>query len=310
VARALELQGLSKSFAGARALDDVSFSIEAGEVMALVGENGAGKSTLVRIVTGAHAPDAGRVVVAGTEMPRADPLLSRSLGIAPIYQQPALFPDLSVAENLALGLERGGSWRRIDWRARRKAARELLDRVGAEIDIDAPAGTLRMAEQQLVEIARAVGSKARVLLMDEPTAALSDREADRLFARIRELKTEGVAILYISHRLDELAGIADRVTVLRDGKVVATKAMADTGTAELIRLMVGREVSAVFPKRPVPIGGEVLSAKGIGNFARGVRDVASTCAPGRSWGCAVSWARAAPSCAASFSGSTPRTRAC
>jgi rhamnose transport system ATP-binding protein len=145
--------------------------------------------------------------------------------------------------------------------------------VGAEIDIDAPAGTLRMAEQQLVEIARAVGSKARVLLMDEPTAALSDREADRLFARIRELKTEGVAILYISHRLDELAGIADRVTVLRDGKVVATKAMADTGTAELIRLMVGREVSAVFPKRPVPIGGEVLSAKGIGNFACGVRDV-------------------------------------
>jgi len=241
--------------------------------MALVGENGAGKSTLVRIVTGAHAPDTGRVSVAGQTVSRADPLLARALGIAPIYQQPALFPDLTVAENMAMGLEPGGAWRRIDWPARRARARELLSRVGAAIDIDAPASSLRMAEQQLVEIARAMGAKARVLLMDEPTAALSDREALRLFELVDDLRVGGVAILYISHRLEELHRVADRVTVLRDGKVVATRPMAGTDRAELIRLMVGREVSAIFPKRPVPIGGVALSARGLGNRATGVRDV-------------------------------------
>jgi rhamnose transport system ATP-binding protein len=269
----LELQGLSKSFGGLRALDDVSLSLEAGEVMALVGENGAGKSTLVRIITGAHAPDAGRVSVAGQTISRADPLLARSLGIAPIYQQPALFPDLTVAENMAMGLEPGGAWRRIDWPARRARARELLARVGASIDIDAPASTLRMAEQQLVEIARAMGAKARVLLMDEPTAALSDREAERLFELIAELRASGVAVLYISHRLEELHRVADRVTVLRDGKLVATRPMADTDRAELIRLMVGREVSAIFPKREVEMGAVALCARSLGHCATGVRDV-------------------------------------
>ncbi len=206
----------------------VCLDLRAGEVHALVGENGAGKSTLVKVITGAHAPDSGRLLVDGRIVDRADPLLARSLGIAPIYQQPALFPDLTVAENLAMGLEPQGAWRRIDWRERRRRAKDLLSRVGAALDLDARAGSLRMAEQQLVEIARAIGTGARVLLMDEPTAALSDREAERLFGLIGELKSARVGILYISHRLPELTRIADRVTVLRDGSVVETRAMAET----------------------------------------------------------------------------------
>ena len=273
VADLLDVDHVSKSFAGVPALRDVSLTLRAGEVHALVGENGAGKSTLVKIITGAHAPDSGRLVLDGQVVDRADPLLSRSLGIAPIYQQPALFPDLTVAENMAMGLEPPGAWRRIDWRERRRRAKELLARVGAALDLDARAGSLRMAEQQLVEIARAIGTGARVLLMDEPTAALSDREAERLFGLIGELKSARVGVLYISHRLSELLRIADRVTVLRDGCVVETRAMAETREADLIRLMVGREIAAVFPKRPVRIGPVALSVHGLGCRASGVRDV-------------------------------------
>ncbi len=199
----LSLSGVSKSFAGVRALKDVSLDLRPGEVHALVGENGAGKSTLVRIVTGAHQPDEGTVEVSGRRLERADPLLARALGIAPIYQLPALFPDLSVTENLAFGLEPAGAWRRIDWRGRRRRAEALLARVGARIDPDASAGGLRMAEQQAVEIARALGANARILLMDEPTAALAEAEAERLFELIGELRGQGVGIVYISHRLGD-----------------------------------------------------------------------------------------------------------
>jgi rhamnose transport system ATP-binding protein len=268
----LRLTAVSKSFAGVRALGDVSFELRPGEVHALVGENGAGKSTLIRVVTGAHRPDTGTVEIAGKPLARADPLLARELGIAPIYQQPALFPDLTVAENLALGQEGGGAWRRIDWRTRRARAVEMLARVGARIDPEAHAGSLRMAEQQLVEIARAVGARARVLLMDEPTAALAEPEAERLLELVRELRTAGVGIVYISHRLGEVARIADRVTVLRDGAVVATRPLAETTEGELIRLMVGRELTAVFPKREVPRGDVVLEARGLGSTSAGVKD--------------------------------------
>jgi rhamnose transport system ATP-binding protein len=267
----LRLTAVSKSFAGVRALKDVSFDLRPGEVHALVGENGAGKSTLIRVITGAHRPDSGSVEIGGTLLPRADPLLARELGIAPIYQQPALFPDLTVAENLALGQEPGGSWRRVDWRARRRRAVEMLARVGARIDPDALAGSLRMAEQQLVEIARALGARARVLLMDEPTAALAEPEVARLLELVRELQAAGVGIVYISHRLGEVARIADRVTVLRDGAVVATRPAAEVGQGELIRLMVGRELAAVFPKREVERGEVVLEARGLGSSSAGVR---------------------------------------
>ncbi|HEY8149407.1 MAG TPA: sugar ABC transporter ATP-binding protein [Vicinamibacteria bacterium] len=269
----LALRGVTKSFGAVRALRGVDFDVRAGEVHALVGENGAGKSTLVKIITGAHAPDTGTVTIAGHALDRADPLLARRLGVAPIYQQPTLFPELTVAENLSFGLETGGAWRRIDWRERRRRATALLARVGASVDPDADAGSLRMAEQQLVEIARALGAQARVIIMDEPTAALAETEAERLLALVAELRASGVAIVYISHRLPEVLRMADRVTVLRDGAAVETRPAAGLTQADLIRAMVGRDLDAVFPKRELALGDVVLSARGLSCRMGGVRDV-------------------------------------
>jgi rhamnose transport system ATP-binding protein len=269
----LRLRDVSKAFGGVRALRGVSFDLDAGEIHALVGENGAGKSTLVRILTGAVRADSGTIEIDGRALEHMDPVVMRALGVAPIYQQPALLPDLTVAENLAFGLERGGAWRRIDWKGRRQRAGELLARVGADISVDMPARALRMAEQQLVEIARALGTNARILLMDEPTSALTDREAARLFGLMRELRAQGVGLVYISHRLEEVAALADRVSVLRDGELVATRPMADVDRNEVIRLMVGREIQAIFPKRAVPIGDVALEAAGVSCRAAGVHGV-------------------------------------
>jgi rhamnose transport system ATP-binding protein len=269
----LRLRDVSKAFGGVRALRGVSFDLDAGEIHALVGENGAGKSTLVRILTGAVRADSGTIEIDGRALEHTDPVVMRALGVAPIYQQPALLPDLTVAENLAFGLERGGAWRRIDWKRRRQRAAELLARVGADISVDMPARALRMAEQQLVEIARALGANARILLMDEPTSALTDREAARLFGLMRELRAQGVGLVYISHRLEEVAALAGRVSVLRDGELVATRPMADVDRNELIRLMVGREIQAIFPKRAVPIGDVALEAAGVSCRAAGVHGV-------------------------------------
>jgi rhamnose transport system ATP-binding protein len=267
----LKLAGVGKSFGAVQALRGIDLELLPGEVHALVGENGAGKSTLIKIVTGAHAPDSGTLEIGGEAVTRADPVRARRLGVAPIYQQPALFPDLSVAENLAFGLEPPGAWRRIDWTQRRVRAQALLARVGAAIDPDAEAGSLRMAEQQLVEIAKALAADARVLLMDEPTAALAETEAERLFELIGELRAQGKAILYVSHRLPEVLRIADRVTVLRDGARVETRPAAGLTQPELIRLMVGRELDAVFPKRDVRKGALALEARALSSQAGGVR---------------------------------------
>jgi rhamnose transport system ATP-binding protein len=272
----LTLTGIGKSFGGVRALDGVSFAVRSGEVHALVGENGAGKSTLVKVATGAHAPDTGEVAVQGRVVGPLDPLAARRLGISAIYQQPALLPDLTVAENVALGYEGAGLWRRVDWRTRRVRTRELLDRVGARIDPDAVVNRLRMPEQQLVEIARALGTEARVLIMDEPTASLSSRETTHLFAVIRELRARGVGIVYVSHRLEELYELADRVTVLRDGKLVACCPLAEVDRAGLIRLMVGRELSSVFPERHGERGEPVLEAHRLACRASGLRDASLT----------------------------------
>jgi rhamnose transport system ATP-binding protein len=269
----LAVSGVAKAFAGVQALRGVSFDLFPGEVHALVGENGAGKSTLIKVITGAHRPDAGTLELEGRRLEHNSPLLSRSRGIAAIYQQPALFPDLSVAENMALGFESGGSWRIIDWRGRRARAKELLDRIGARIDPDAPVSALTMPEQQMVEIAKSLGGRAKVLIMDEPTAALPEHEVANLFRVVRELKGQGVGIIYISHRLDELYALADRVTVLRDGQTVATRPMKDVERPELIRLMVGREISAIFPKRDVPQGDVLLETRNLGCRASGVRGV-------------------------------------
>ncbi|HEX5242991.1 MAG TPA: ATP-binding cassette domain-containing protein, partial [Tepidisphaeraceae bacterium] len=221
----LELHSISKSFAGVRALSNVGFDLRAGEVHALIGENGAGKSTLIKIVTGAHAPDVGTIAFQGKTIEKMDPNLSRALGIAAIYQQPALFPELTVAENIALRLERGRAWRILRWKERKQNAAALLARVGANISPDARVRSLTMPQQQLVEIAAAIGSNAKVLILDEPTASLSDREVENLFCVINELRGRGVGMIYISHRLEELARVADRVTVLRDGHRIATRDM-------------------------------------------------------------------------------------
>jgi rhamnose transport system ATP-binding protein len=268
----LEAVHLTKSYAGVHALRDASFELRAGEVHALIGENGAGKSTLVKIVTGAVEKDGGELRLEGRPLSHNSPRVARGLGIAAIYQQPALFPDLTVAENIALGLERSAAWRRVDWRGRRRRARELLDRVGARIDPDRDAGGLSMPEQQLVEIARALGATARVLILDEPTASLSEEDTQNLFSVIRSLRAQGVGLVYISHRLEELPGIADRVTVLRDGRTIDTRPMSGVSRGELIQLMVGRELSAVFPKKEVEIGDVVLEVRGLSSTTAGVRD--------------------------------------
>ena len=269
----LQVTGIAKAYAGVRALAGVSLEVRAGEVHALVGENGAGKSTLIRILTGAVQPDDGRMSFDGREVRHNDPRAARALGIAAIYQQPALFPTLTVEENIALALETGGSWRKVDWRARRRNATRLLAQTGADLDPRALAGSLSAPQQQMVEIARAMGAHARLLILDEPTAALNEREVETLFAAINGMRAGGVGVIYITHRLEELFVIADRVTVLRDGAVIATREIGEVDQTELIRMMVGRELTDVFPKRVVPIGAVALEAKALGCRAAGLHDV-------------------------------------
>jgi rhamnose transport system ATP-binding protein len=269
----LEVADITKSYAGVQALRSASFELRAGEVHALIGENGAGKSTLIKIITGAVQADSGEIRLRGEPIAQNSPRAAKALGVAAIYQQPALFPELSVAENIAIGLEQAKAGRRIDWRERRRRALDLLAEVGAKIDPDAEAGELTMPEQQLVEIARALGADAGVLILDEPTASLSEEDTQNLFRVIRELRARGVGMIYISHRLEELPVIADRVTVLRDGCTIGTRAMAEVDRQQLIQLMVGRELSAVFPKRTVELGEVVLELRHLGCAGTGVNDV-------------------------------------
>ncbi len=269
----LSAVNITKSYAGVHALRSATFELKSGEVHALVGENGAGKSTLIKVFTGAVIHDGGDISLNGERVLENSPALSKSRGIAAIYQQPALFPELTVAENIALGQERSGSLSIVDWKGRRRIARELLDRVGARIDTETTAGELSMPQQQLVEIARALGSNAKVLIFDEPTASLSEEDTQNLFRVIRELRAEGVGMIYISHRLEELPAIADRVTVLRDGLTIETREMADVSSEQLIRLMVGRDLSAVFPKREVELGDSIFELRNFGSRSAGIRNI-------------------------------------
>ena len=269
----LEANSITKSFAGVRALKNVSFELREGEVHALIGENGAGKSTLIKIITGAIQPDSGSIQVRGRTIDHNEPSLARSLGIAAIYQQPALFPHLTVAENIALTLERGGMWRKVNWKQRNRRAQELIERIGASIHPQRLASSLSMPEQQIVEIVKAIGADANILIMDEPTASLTDREVSSLFKIIALLRGHGAGIIYISHRLDEVATIADRVTVLRDGETIATRCKDQVSQSELIGMMVGREISAVFPKRAVPLGSTAVELRGLHNSSAGLRDI-------------------------------------
>ena len=269
----LKAENVTKSYAGVKALRTASFELKAGEVHALIGENGAGKSTFIKIVTGAVTADSGVLIIGGKEVAENSPTYAKSLGVSAIYQQPALFPELSVAENIAFGQEKKGIFGIVDWKSRKKRAQELLAEVGAKIDADAEAGSLSMPQQQLVEIARALGANAKILILDEPTASLSEEDANNLFRVIRELKNRGVGMIYISHRLEELPQIADRVTILRDGETIETREMAQVSRDELIKLMVGRELSQVFPKKEVKLGGKILELKNLGYRKAGVKNI-------------------------------------
>ncbi len=245
----LAMRGVSKSYPGVQALDQVDFDVRAGEVHALVGENGAGKSTFVKILAGAVNADAGTITVNGKPVTIQSPRQAEALGIAVIYQEFNLVPYLSVAENIMLGREpmRGIA---VDWKALRARAAEVLATLGVELPLTAEIRRLSVAQQQMVEIAKALSTKARVIFMDEPSAALTENEVAKLFDVIRTLKRNGVAIVYISHRLEEVFTIADRITVFRDGKLVQTGLTADLTPDDVIRLMVGRSLSAHFPTCP------------------------------------------------------------
>lgn len=282
----LALRRVTKNFGGVRALKGVDFELRAGEVHALLGENGAGKSTLIKMITGAHRADGGELLVAGERVEHLTPARAQQLGIACIYQQPALFADLTVAENIGLRLESAGAWHRVNWTARRQRAADLLKRVGASISPDAEIRTLSMPEQQLVEIACAIGAGARIVIMDEPTASLTRREQEQLFTVVRELRAAGTGVIYISHRLEEIFALADRVTVLRDGESVGSQPVAQMTEATMIKLMVGREVNLLYPPAEGAPGAVVLEVKGLGCAAGGVRDVSFSVRAGEVFGLA------------------------
>jgi ribose transport system ATP-binding protein len=263
----LHMRGIVKTFPGVRALDGVDLDVRAGEVHCLLGQNGAGKSTLIKVLAGAHRPDEGTIEWRGEQVTLANPNAAIARGISTIYQELDLVAGLSVAENIFLGHEksRGGLLKRSETRA---AARALLKRLGhGEIRVDREVGTLPASGQQIVSMARALSHDTRLIVMDEPSAALDQQEVQTLFQVIRDLTAEGVAVVYISHRLEEIRQIGDRVTVLKDGRTVATDLPArGTATADLIRLMTGREIEYVFPERPAAATDSkvVLEVDGLG----------------------------------------------
>ena len=259
----LNMVNISKSFAGVHALRAVSFDLLPGEVHAILGENGAGKSTLIKVITGVHRPDSGEIFLDGQPITFTDPRHAREHGIAAIYQEPSLFPDLDIAENIFVGRQPTARGGRVDWPAMYAASQALLDRLGLHLDLKQKARSLSVAQQQMVEIARALSVQARILIMDEPTSSLTINEVEDLFRIVHQLRAEGTAIVFISHRLEDLFELADRVTVLRDGAYVDTRAMAGVTHEELIRMMVGRTVSELFPKRDVPAGEVVLEVENL-----------------------------------------------
>ena len=257
----LTASGLTKAYGGARALDDVDFAVVAGEIHALVGENGAGKSTLIKLLGGAVMPDAGRVALEGRPLPLGDPLAVRRRGVSIVYQEFTLVPELTVAENVWLGRERGRPF--LVRGEMNRSVQALLDELGVRVAASSPVRGLSVAQQQMVEIARALAIDARVLILDEPSATLSAVETERLFAVLRRLRARGIGIIYISHRLEEIFALADRVTVLRDGRHVTTVDASRLERAQLIRWMVGRDVSEEFPERAAAAGATVLELRGL-----------------------------------------------
>lgn len=267
----IALAGVNKRFGGIHAIEAIDFDVFGGEVHALVGENGAGKSTLMRVIGGGHQPDAGTIRVEGREMTFRNPHAALAEGIAVIHQETALAPDLSVAENVYLGTLPAV----IDWRGLRTKAHELIASLGFDIDPAALVGSLSAAQCQVIEIAKALSGQVKLLVLDEPTAALAPSDANRLLEIVRGLRARGVGIVYISHRLEEVFAIADRITVLKDGKRVDTVKPDSLTRDDLIRKMVGRPLSVLFPQRHATLGDEILKVTGL-TRGNAVRDVSFT----------------------------------
>ncbi len=240
----LELQHITKRYPGVVANHDVNLNIKRGEVHALVGENGAGKSTLIKMLSGCNIPDEGKILWEGQEYTRMDPKMSRDLGIAIVYQEMCLVDSLTVAENICLGEKEG---RLVNYRHYNQVARDAFDKIGINIDPKREVGELTTAEQQLVEIAKSISKGVKLLVLDEPTAAITENEIEGLFRVMATLKEEGVSMIYISHRMDEIFRVSDRITIMRDGETVGTVNTADTNRKELINMMVGRELTETYP---------------------------------------------------------------
>jgi rhamnose transport system ATP-binding protein len=257
----LSLEHAEKSFGAVRALEDGHITLFAGEVHGLVGENGAGKSTLVKILAGVHRPEAGRLLLGGEEAIFDNAKQSQAAGIAIIFQEPKLFPDLTVAENIFVGVQPLKSFRRIDGRQMRRQAAAIFEQLGVRLDPDRIARGLSIADQQLVEIAKALTANAQVIVMDEPTAALTTTEVERLFSIVETLRSRGGSVLFVSHRLDEIFAICQRVTVMRDGRHVLTSPIGDLTIQSIIRAMVGRDMDALFPKVETEPGRVVLKVE-------------------------------------------------
>ncbi len=258
----MEMRHISKRFDATQALDDVSLTLNGGEVHALIGENGAGKSTLIKIMTGVYRPDAGEILLDGKPVQVRNSQEAQTLGVAAIYQEPMVYPDLNVAENIFIShADRGPI---VRWGKMYADAEEILGKLGVRLDVHMQARGLTLAAQQAVEIAKAISLKVRVLIMDEPTASLSEHEVTQLFALVRSLCSQGVAVLFIGHRLEEVFRIADRITVLRDGKWISSRLRAEATTEQVIRDMVGRDVNEFFAKGKSERGELLLSVRNLG----------------------------------------------
>lgn len=268
---ALDMKGITKTFPGVKALSNVNFSVKFGSVHAVVGENGAGKSTLMKVLNGSYPPTSGTIRVGGTEVRMRRPADAQALGVRMVHQEINLVPDLSVAENVYLG-RMPGKWTVLRRREMIARATAVLEELGAAINPRERLGNLSISQQQLVEIAKAYAADPRIIVLDEPTSSLSEHETAALFSILRKMRDDGIAIVYISHRLKEVLQIADEVTVLRDGSMIETRPIEGITAGEMISLMVGREVSNVFPKSPAAIGAPVLSVENISDGAH-FRDV-------------------------------------
>ena len=256
----LTVDGAAKNFGGVKALISASLTLYSHEIHALLGENGAGKSTLLKTLAGVHSLDAGSITLNGKEFAQGSTRTAREQGIAVIYQEPNLFPDLTLAENVFAGRQpiKNGS---VDWKLMQTEAARLFNQLGVNLNPQSRARGLSIADQQIVEIAKAISTQANVIVMDEPTAALSSKEVDRLFAVARTLREQGCAVVFVSHRLDEVFALCDRITIMRDGSTVSTAPIAEMTEPEVIRAMVGRDVSELFPKLDTTVGDVILSVR-------------------------------------------------